>query len=104
MRRDGSWGKQARRRWDEDSEDGNALEQAHKVAREDVFAGLSARLVQELAAPPTVLGSSGDSDDISLLEVELFVDRSTVVVHRLDCKTSHLVSNHTTPSKAGNIP
>lgn len=66
--------------------DERGLEQADEVAREDVLPGLPPRLVQELAAPPAVLGRRGDGDDVSLLEVEFFVDGRPVVVHRLHYK------------------
>jgi hypothetical protein len=52
----------------------------HKVAREYVPAWHAPILVEQLAAPPPVLGRSGDSDDIVRLEIELFRNRRGVVV------------------------
>jgi len=43
---------------------GGTLEQADKVAREYVSSGLSPRLVQQFPAPPAILWSRGNSDDI----------------------------------------
>lgn len=51
-----------------------------KVAREDVPAWHAPILVEQLAAPPPVLGRGGDGDDIIRLEIELFWDRRGIVV------------------------
>ena len=67
-----------------DTPHGASSEQANEIAREDVTARHSPRLVQQLSAPPAVLGRRGDSDDIPLLEIELLVDRRGIVVQRLD--------------------
>lgn len=54
--------------------------QMHKVAREDMPARHTAIFIQQLAAPPPVLGRSGDGDDIVRLEIKLFRYCRRVVV------------------------
>ena len=58
---------------------------AHKVARKHVSSSLPPRIVQQLPAPPPILGRVRHRDDIPRLEIKLFVDRRRVVVERLDC-------------------
>ena len=61
---------------------GDRSKQANKVAWEYVSPGLSPRLIQELAAPPAVLGSRRYSHDIARLEFKFFLDRCVVIVQR----------------------
>ena len=79
-------------------------EEADEVAREDVPAGLSPRLVEELAGPPAVLGRRSDGDDVALLEVELFLNRRAVVVHRLDYAHRAVVSRQRRRQYKGHVP
>jgi hypothetical protein len=55
-------------------------EQADEVAWEYGSAGHPTSIVKKNTRPPAILRGGGDSDNIPGLEVELFVDRSTVVV------------------------
>lgn len=64
------------------------LEEANKVAREDIPTLLPAILIQELAAPPTIFRCSSDSNDIACLEIKLFVDSRGIVIQRFHYGTS----------------
>lgn len=59
---------------------GEHLEQTDEVTREYIPALLPAVLVKKLAAPPSILGSGSDGNDIASLEVKLLLDRRRVIV------------------------
>jgi len=57
----------------------------HKVAREDVLSRHAPILIEQLPAPPSVLGRSSDGDDIARLEIEFFRYRCRVIVKCAHC-------------------
>ena len=59
-----------------------SLEQANKIAREYISSSLSTVFVEQFTAPPTIVRGGRDSYDISGLEVELFLDRSRIIIQR----------------------
>lgn len=63
-----------------------ALEERHKVARENTSSAHSSSLVEQLAAPPAIFRRRSNSNDIPSLEIKLFIDGSLVVIECLYCE------------------
>ena len=60
------------------------LEQANKVAWEYVSPRLPSCFIQKLPTPPAIFGGRSDSDYVSRLEIEFFLDRCGIIVERFD--------------------
>lgn len=58
--------------------------QADEVAWEHSSAGDPTSIIKKDARPPAILRGGGDGDNIPGLEVELFVDCSTIVIQSAD--------------------
>ena len=73
------------RRKKKEEKERDKSEQRDKVAREYMSPRHPPRLVQQLPAPPPVLGRRGHRDDIARLEVELLRDRRRIIIQRFHC-------------------